>query len=358
MKRTPLAVVFAFVITSALFAQSTAGLPDYDPSNQVTGVIRNYGSALSGVVKTWESEFEKLQPGIIFKDNFAGSDAAIAGLDTKEFDLAFNGREAQFIEYLSFYEAYGANPFEVAIGTGAYDVPGRTWAEIVFVNKDNPLTELTMQQLDDIFGEGRTGSLKGFLMTSEGARSSAEDIRTWGQLGLKGEWKDKPIQTYGYGPTGMSTFFQLKVMHGNDKWNPNYREYAESHTKMVDPKLSAGLGSDDMLHDLAKDKYGIGWSGIGQAKGIEGLKILALAAHPGGPYIYPSFETVANRTYPLTRSIFIYLNHKQGEALDPKFKEFLFFILSRQGQEVLHRQGEYLPLTAEMVNEERERLTK
>jgi phosphate transport system substrate-binding protein len=341
----------------ALYAQpQVASMPVYVPDHQVTGVIRNYGSALAGVVKSWEDEFAKLQPGITFNDKFAGSDAAISGLATKEFDLAPNGREAQFIEYLSFYEAYGVEPFEVTVGTGAYDVPGRTWAEVIFVNKDNPLTQLTMKQLDGIFGEARTGAVDHFLIKPDGARSAKDNIRTWGELGLNGEWANKPIQTYGYAVTGMSIFFQQKVMHGSDKWNPNYREYAETDTKMVDPKISRGLGSRDMLMDISKDKYGIGWGGVGQAKGIPNLKIIALAEHEGGPYITPSLESVRNRTYPLTRSIFIYLNYVPGKELDPKLKEFLFFILSKQGQDVLRKQGEYLPLTPELVLQQRARL--
>jgi phosphate transport system substrate-binding protein len=357
-ERIALLSAFHLALSSvALYAQpQVASMPVYVPDHQVTGVIRNYGSALAGVVKSWEDEFAKLQPGITFNDKFAGSDAAISGLATKEFDLAPNGREAQFIEYLSFYEAYGVEPFEVTVGTGAYDVPGRTWAEVIFVNKDNPLTQLTMKQLDGIFGEARTGAVDHFLIKPDGARSAKDNIRTWGELGLNGEWADKPIQTYGYAVTGMSIFFQQKVMHGSDKWNPNYREYAETDTKMVDPKISRGLGSRDMLMDISKDKYGIGWGGVGQAKGIPNLKIIALAEHEGGPYITPSLESVRNRTYPLTRSIFIYLNYVPGKELDPKLKEFLFFILSKQGQDVLRKQGEYLPLTPELVLQQRARL--
>jgi phosphate transport system substrate-binding protein len=351
----PGAILVLFPVT--LHAQrGAATMPDYVPAHQVTGVIRNYGSALVGVVKSWEDEFVKFQPRITFNDKFAGSDAAVSGLATKEFDLAPNGREAQFIEYLSFFEAYGVEPFEVTVGTGAYDVPGRTWAEVIFVNKDNPLTHLTMKQLDGIFGEARTGAVDHFLMKSDGARSAKDDIRTWGQLGLKGEWANKPIQTYGYAVTGMSIFFQQRVMHGSDKWNPNYKEYAETDTKMVDPKISHGLGSRDMLIDISHDKYGIGWGGVGQAKGIPNLKMIALAQHEGDPYIMPSLESVRDRTYPLTRSIFIYLNHVPGHELDPKLKEFLFFVLSKQGQEVLRKQGEYLPLTPEVVLQQRARL--
>jgi phosphate transport system substrate-binding protein len=333
-------------------------MPGYVPEQQINGVIRNYGSALAGVVNNWEEEFVKLEPGVSFKDNFAGSDAAISGLDTKEYDLAPNGREAQFIEYLSFYEAYGVEPFEVVVGTGAYDVPGRTWAEVIFVNKDNPLTQLTMKQLDGIFGEARTGAVEHFLMKPDAARSAQDDIRTWGQLGLTGEWADKPIQTYGYAPTGMSFFFQQKVKHRSNKSNPNYREYAETDTKMVNSSISRGLGSRDMLVDISMDKYGIGWGGVGQAKGIPNLKIIALADHAGAPYVLPSLESVQSRTYPLTRSIFIYLNHVPGTPLDPKLKEFLFFILSKQGQDVIGKQGEYLPLPAEVVLQQRTRLVR
>lgn len=228
---------------------------------------------------------------------------------------------------------------------------------MVFVNKDNPITKLTMKQLDGIFGEARTGGLNGFVWEGgDRERTAKDDIRAWGQLGLKGEWKNKEIQTYGYAPTGMSFFFQLKVMHGNDKWNPNYREYAESGTKMV-PQGSK-LGSHDMLEDLAQDKYGIAWGGIGQAKGIEGIKPIALATDDNGPYIEPTFENVANRSYPLTRSLFIYLNHVPGQPLDPKLKEFLLYVLSRDGQEVVRKHGQYIPLTAEAAAEQRERLLK
>lgn len=357
MKMRLLVGLLLTLLPVTLHAQKGATtMPDYVPAHQVTGVIRNYGSALVGVVKSWEDEFVKLQPGITFNDKFAGSDAAVAGLATKEFDLAPNGREAQFIEYLSFFEAYGVEPFEVTVGTGAYDVPGRTWAEVIFVNKDNPLAQLTMKQLDGIFGEERTGAVDHFLMKPDGARSAKDNIRTWGQLGLKGEWANKPIQTYGYAVTGMSIFFQQKVMHGSDKWNPNYKDYAETDTKMVDPNISRGLGSRDMLIDISKDRYGIGWGGVGQAKGIPNLKMIALAQDEGSPYIMPSLESVQNRTYPLTRSIFIYLNHVPGKELDPKLKEFLFFVLSRQGQDVLRKQGEYLPLTPEVVLQQRVRL--
>lgn len=315
-----------------------------------------YGADLNGLVQLWEAAFVKYQPNVSFTNNFPGSDAAISGLDTGDYDLAPNGREATLIEYLSFSEAMGSDPFEVKVATGAYDIPGRTWAPVVFVSKDNPLKQLTMKQLDGIFGEQRTGGYRGYVWEPGDGRPASDNIRTWGQLGLTGEWADKPIQTYGYAPTGMSWFFQTQVMHGNDKWNPNYREYVESGTKMVNTSATPVLGSHDMLRELAGDRYGIGWSGIGQAKGIDGLKPIALARSEGGPFVMPTYATVADRSYPLTRTVFIYLKHAPGSVMDPKLREFLMFVLSAQGQKLVEQHHQYIPLTSAAVSSEREHL--
>jgi phosphate transport system substrate-binding protein len=329
-------------------------LPEYRPGTKVHGVIRNFGSPLSGLVKMWEEGFCAFQPDITFKDDLSSSDAAIGGLETGVADLAPNGREPALTEFLSFFETFKHDgPFQIAIATGSYDVPGRTWAEIIFVNKDNPLSRLTMKQLDGIFGEARTGGWDGYRWIAAPARSANDNIRTWGQLGLTGEWSDKPINTYGYAPTGMSSFFELKVFHGGTKWNPNYRQYSESNTKET---AEPSLGSHQMLLDLSKDKYGIAWSGVAQAKGIAAIKNVALAAGDGKSYVEPTRETVQNRTYPLTRSVFMQLDRAPGKQLDAKLQEFLLYILSRQGQEKVVHQGEYLPLTDEVVRAERARL--
>src|SRR6266436_5323788 len=111
-----------------------------------------------------------------------------------------------------------------------------------------------------------------------------------------------------------------------------------------------------LADELAKDKYGIAWTVIPQALKVQGLKPIALAARDGGVYIEPSRESFQNRTYPLTRSIYIYLNRAPGRPLDAKAKEFLRYILSREGQEAVQREGKYLPLTAEMVREQLKKL--
>ena len=331
-------------------------LPAYQPEQKVSGVIKNFGSGLNGLLKSWEDGFRKYNPGIKFDDNLPSSDGAIGGLEAGA-DLAPSGREPVLTEYLSFNETFNCDPLEITVATGAYDVKGRTWAIVIFVNKANPISKLTMKQLDGIFGSERTGGYHGYQWMPQEARSAEENIRTWGQLGLKGEWANRPIQTYGYAPTGMRNFFELKVFHGGDKWNPNYREYVESDTKMEPAgELGQSVGSHRMLEEVAKDKYGIAWSGIGHASNVPGLKAIALASRDGLPYVPPTKATVYDRSYPLARSVYIYLHRAPGKPVDPKLKEFLRYVLSREGQQDVARQGEYLPLTEAVVREQLQKL--
>ena len=117
-------------------------------------------------------------------------------------DLGMSGREPVLMEYLSFDAAFHADPCELAVATGSYDQQNYTWTVVIFVHKDNPLAKFTLEQLDGIFGSERTGVLKGIKWLPEYARNADKNIRTWGQLGLSGEWADKPIQTYGLAFTG------------------------------------------------------------------------------------------------------------------------------------------------------------
>ncbi|HEX7759132.1 MAG TPA: substrate-binding domain-containing protein [Caulobacteraceae bacterium] len=322
--------------------------PAYAPQQPVSGVVRNAGSGLNGLLALWEADFAKYQPGIRFEDHLPSGDAAIGALEAGAADLAVNGREPVLTEFLSFAEVFGNDgPFQVTVATGSYDKLGRTWAEVIFVNRDNPIAHLTMAQLDGVFGAERTGGYQGYKWTSKLARSASKNIRTWGQLGLTGAWANKPIHTYGYAPTGMSNFFELTVFHGGVKWNPNYRQYVETTAKQATDHAGT---TDQMLTDLSHDQYGIAWAGVAHAVGKPAVKSIALGTDPRGPFIAPTLETVRARTYPLTRSIFIQLNRPPGTPISPQIKEFLRYILSRQGQSVVLRQGEYLPLTRDELD--------
>ncbi len=348
-------ILFAGLLLVSEFvgAQNLEALPQYQPEQRISGVIRNFGSDLNGIVKIWEEGFRKFQPDVRFEDKFPSSDGATAGLIAGVADIGTTGREPTLTEFLSFNETFKYDLETIAVATGAYDLKGKTWAVVIFVNRANPLTKLTMKQLDSVFGAARTGGYVGYKWHPQAARSAKDDIRTWGQLGLTGEWADKPINTYGYANTGMSKFFELTVFKGGEKWNPNYREYVESETKMV---ADESLSSYHMLGELEKDKYGIAWSGIPHAKNFPNVKPLALAGSDGVPYIQPSKESVQNRTYPLARSIFMYIKHQPGQPLDPKVKEFLRYVLSREGQQDVLKHNIYLPLTPELLREQLKKL--
>jgi phosphate transport system substrate-binding protein len=364
-RRIPLALigslsVAAFAFSPGVAAQSPlSDLPQYKPERIVTGTIRNFGFGLGGVLKLWEEGFQKIHPGIRFDDKLPTSDAAIPALVTGVADLAPDGGEATLTENLSFFEVYGYPVTDITVASGAFDVEGKSNGPVIFVHRDNPIARLTIKQLDGIFGSERTAGMRGFKWSPSDARGADQNIRTWGQLGLTGAWADKPIQTYCHAPSGTARFFQWKVLQNGDKWNPNFREYVESGSKMIadEDRAEQRLGLQYMLkNELANNRYGIAWTVMPQAQGISGIKLLAIATREGGAYVMPSKESFQDRTYPLVRSIYIFLNRPPGKPLDPKLKEFLRYVLSREGQETVERNGSYLPLTAAVVREQLQKL--
>ena len=331
----------------------------YQAQAEVAGVIRSYGFGLGGVLQQWEEGFRKLHPDIRFEDHLPTSDAAIPALVTGVADIAPDGGEATLTETLAFYETYGYPVTGVTVASGAFDVEGKSNGIVVFVNQANPLARLSIDQLDGIFGAQRDAGMRGFEWTPAGARGSDKSIRTWGQLGLTGEWADKPIQTYGHAPSGTTRFFQWKVLQGSDKWNENFREYVETGSKMIaaEDRDTQHLGIKYMLqHELANDRYGIAWTVMPQARDIDGIKLVGLSAHDGGPAIMPSRDSFQDRSYPLTRNIYIFINRAPRRPLDPKVQEFLRYALSREGQQIVATNGSYLPLPGKVAAEQLEKL--
>jgi phosphate transport system substrate-binding protein len=347
----------SFAMPAAAREWNLSALPYYQAQPQVSGTVRLMGTDFNGVVKTWEDAFSKLQPGVTFTNDLQSSDIAMAAMITGSADIAPAGREPSLDEILGFTEKYGYSVTPVAVGTGAWKSDkGNSWAPAIFVNQANPLTHLTLKQLDGIFGAARTGGYgnNSKVFDPQAARGRAGDLRHWDQLDLGGEWKNKAIQTYGYADTGMRHFFELEVFNGGDKWNPNYREYVESGTTMVAP--GTAVGSHDMLVALSHDKYGIAWSGLGQAASVPGIKALALAKDDGGRYFPLNAQNCRTHDYPLCRVIFMYVNRAPRQALQPAVRQFLLFVLSRLGQELLARHSLLLPLTGPALAAQRRKL--
>lgn len=323
-------------------------LPEYQPDTQIRGVLRSRGSdEMAPMIAAWQKGFQRYHPQIEFADTLIGSSSAIYGLETRTADIAFMGRPLHPYERYGTYERSWIFPVEIEVATGSADAPHRSPAYAVMVHKSNPLTKLTLQQLDGIFGAPRSGGWDGLVWNTKAARTAESDIRTWGQLGLKGAWAKRPVHVYGPPLLGAGnvTLFQTLVMHGAATWNEDLREYADRQ---------------EMMAQLARDPSGIAYTALGYR--TSDTKPLAIAARARGEFVELTPNTVADRSYPLARPVYLYytIDTASGQLadprVDPKVREFVRYILSRQGQEDVAREGSFLPLTAKVAAVQRDRL--
>lgn len=336
-----------------------SGIPDYVPRTKVTRVLRQWGDNYlkdSGLADLWEDEFRKVQPEAEFADNLVSSAVAFPGLISGAADLAPLGRQALWDELKGFEREGGGTDtemVEITVATGSYDVRGWTFALGVFVNKDNPIGQLTLDQLDGIFGAERSGGWNGLTWDPKAARGPDGNIRRWGQLGLTGAWADKPIHLYGYNlKYHFADEIDKKVLKGSGKWNEALRMYSNLAGLKKDGSLTAA--GEVMMKDLGEDPYGIAYTGMPFL--TDRTKPLALAPRNGKDYVELTLDTVQNRSWPLTRDVYYYVKRRKGQPIDPDIAEFLRYILSRQGQEAIERDGKYLPLTAAVVQEQLRKL--
>ncbi|MGE5616384.1 MAG: PstS family phosphate ABC transporter substrate-binding protein [Bacillota bacterium] len=330
-------------------------LPHYKPKRQLTGKLRIWGNNYikDGYLgEYWREAFKKFQPGIDIEYNLPTTGIGIPSLSAKASDLAMS-RKAILMDLLTFEQVYHHPITEVAAVTGSYDVYGWMPAFIIVVNKDNPLEKISMKQLDDVFGGQRLGGYVGSVWRTDPPcrRGAEENIRTWGQLGLTGEWADKPIHPGGQTLRGNNTT-QLsdKILCGSDQWSEEYRAYAN----YIDPAGRIVPWSTQARDAALKDKYAMYY--VSPMSMHPGLKELAIQDRDGGPYVKRSLETIHDHSYPLYNEYYFYFNREPGKAIDPKVDEFMHFILSQEGQEQVQREGRYLPLTGAMVREELKKL--
>lgn len=312
-------------------AQDMNSLPRYQSKETVSGTIRIWGDdRMETLMSYWQEGFRKFHPDVRFETKLMGTGTGMAGLYTGVADLALMGRDSTSSEIMAFEWVFRYKPLGIEVATGSLDVPGKTFAVTVFVHKDNPLSKLTLAQIDAIFG-------------SEHLRGP-RNIRTWGELGLTGDWKDKPIHPYGYDvETGTGWFFRQTVFRGSDKWNCDVKEFA-------DAKRSDGAFIDAggrILEALAQDRYGIAYSNLGFMN--PQVKPIAVASADGAPFYEATKDNLTQRQYALTRAASIYVNRTPGKKLDSKVQEFLRYILSKEGQQEVVREGDFLPLIEEII---------
>jgi phosphate transport system substrate-binding protein len=320
--------------------------PPYAPQSQVAGNIRIWGHGAFGkkqdfietLTLAWEAGFKKHHPDVTFETNLHGTASAIGALYTGTGDLALMGREIWPTEVEAYKEVFHRPPSGVDVVTGSFNIRNHGYAIVIFVHKDNPLSGLTLKQLDAAFSADR---LRG-----------GAPVKTWGDLGLGGEWKDRPVHLYGLSiARGFAEYFEDAVFMGGRKWNPDLREFADQ------PGSQGGAtdGGQLMLDALANDPDGIGYGGLPYSS--PDVKPIGLAARDGEPFVQPTMESVIDHQYPLTRMITMFFNRGADQRVDPKLKEFIRYILSREGQEAVQLYGGgYLPVLAPFAKTELEKL--
>lgn len=293
-----------------------AGLPEYQRASGVSGNFSSIGSdTLNNLMTLWAEEYARFYPNVNIQIQGAGSSTAPPALTEGTANFGPMSRAMKSSEIQAFENKYGYKPtaIPVAIDTIA-----------VYVNKDNPIQGLTMAQVDAIFSATRRCGGK-------------EDITRWGQLGMTGAWANRDFTLYSRNAvSGTYGFFKENALCNGD----------------FKSSINEQPGSASVVQGVTESINGIGYSGIGYI--TSGVRALPLGKEPG-KYFAPSAETAASGDYPLSRFLYVYVNKHPNRPMSPMDREFFKLVLSKQGQEVVVKDG-YIPLPAAVVKREREKL--
>jgi phosphate transport system substrate-binding protein len=327
-----------------------SALPSYKPEEHLSGTLRICGNNYIGdspLQALWTEAFAKFQPDIKLDFYLPTAAVAIPCLYFDKADIGAN-HEPSFYDYLSYLRLKGYEPTGISVLTGSYDYVGWQNNIAIITNKDNPLTKITMKQLDRIFGSRRAGGWIGTTWHPELARGPEGDIREWGQMGLTGPWANKHIDVFGYSiDYATSMEFSRKVLQASNKWNGDIEAFGNYRR----PDGTTYLEADQIVDHVRADPNAIGYVRFHQ-NFPKDIKILAVAADDKGPFVNYTIENLQNRSYPLWDDQSFWVNVKPGTKMDPKVREFLRFVLSREGQEAVQEDGKYLPLDAKAVEGE------
>ena len=318
VRKTWLSITFFSFSLVGLTIASGAVLADANmkPYAKVGGVSGNLNSIVSDTMNNlmtyWAEGFNKAYPNVKIQIEGKGSTTAPPALISSTAQIGPMSRAMKPTEIDAFEKKYGYKPAAIKTALDAL---------AVYVNKDNPLKGLSMPQVDAMFSKTRKGKYK-------------EDIKTWGQLGLTGDWAAKPISLYGRNSaSGTYGYFKEHALYKGD-----FKDTVKEQP-----------GSASVIQGVAADRYAIGYSGIGYK--TSGVRTVPLSFKEGEPYKEAEMKNVMNGSYPLARFLYVYINKKPGQPLDPLVKEFVKYILSKEGQEIVVKDG-FLPLPASVIEEE------
>jgi len=288
-------------------AESDA-LPSYTSVPGVSGNLNSVGSdTLNNLLTLWAEAFQEIYPNVNIQIEGKGSSTAPPALIEGTTQLGPMSREMKASEVDEFESKFGYKPSVVRVAIDAL---------AVFVHKDNPIDGLSLNQLDGIF--------------SSTHRLGSKDLVIWGQVDLGGSWANRPISIYGRNSASGTYGFFKQVALGKGDYRSTVKEQP---------------GSSAVVQGIASDLYGIGYSGI--AYRTSGVKTVNIGVD-GGASAEPTMENCLTGDYPLARFLMIYVNKAPNEPIDILTYEFIRFINSRQGQEIVSKIG-YFPLPAEVA---------
>ncbi|MCP3127835.1 MULTISPECIES: PstS family phosphate ABC transporter substrate-binding protein [Shewanella] len=305
----------AGVFSATAMASIDPSLPTYEKTSGVSGNLSSVGSdTLANMMTLWAEEFKQMYPNVNIQIQAAGSSTAPPALTEGTSQFGPMSRKMKPNEVEAFEKHYGYKPTEIRVAIDAL---------AVFVHKDNPIKGLTAEQVDGIF--------------SSTHKCGGGDIQRWGDLGLDGNWSAKDVQLYGRNSvSGTYGYFKEKALcKGDFKANVNEQPGSASVVQSVSQSLNA-----------------VGYSGIGYK--TAGVKAVAIAKK-GNEFIEASAENAANGTYPLSRYLYVYVNKQPNKDLAPMEKEFIRYVLSKQGQQVVEKDG-YVTLPKSVVAKDLEQL--
>ena len=300
-----------FATTASAQVTVDASIPAYTPIQGVSGTIKSVGSdTMNNEMTLWAEGFKTFYPNVQIEVEGKGSSTAPPALVEGTAQFGPMSRPMKDAEIADFKSRFGYEPTAI---------PTSIDMLAVFVHKDNPIERLSLKQLDGIFSKTRA--------------SGSDNIVTWGDLGLTGEWADKPISLYGRNSASGTYGY--------------FKEHALSKGDFKDT-VKEQPGSSTVVQAVASDRYAIGYSGIGYK--TADVRAVPIAKTPPGKAVDAKVENAYSGQYPLSRFLLLYVNRKPGETLDPLRKEFLKFVLSRQGQETVVKDG-YYPLTPALCDQ-------
>ncbi|HXU44529.1 MAG TPA: phosphate ABC transporter substrate-binding protein [Thermoanaerobaculia bacterium] len=289
------------------------GLAAYKAAPGVSGNISSIGSdSLNNLMTLWAETFNRFYPSAKIQIEGKGSSTAPPALIAGTSQIGPMSREMSSSEIDAFEKKYGHKPTQIKVAIDAL---------AVYVNKDNPLEQLTLQQVDGIFSKGRA--------------CGGKAINTWGEAGVKDpKWASKAISLYGRNSaSGTYGFFKEHALCKGD-----YKDTVKEQP-----------GSASVVQGVTSDSSGIGYSGIGyKTSGVKALHVGKTA----GAYYGDDADSVYSGKYPLSRYLFVYVNQAPNKPLDPLVREFVKYVLSQEGQQVVVKDG-FLPLLAPTVAQER-----